>query len=1493
MDPIFTNIKLLHYPILLIYLLILPGNIDTLFSQEEKGEPQEWRRDWFYGQRMYPYDSIPSRAYINSINQKNASIKNSGNDNYLQGEWTCIGPKPFLGSCLVSPSPQAASGRVAALMYDPRDANGYKTIWIAAATGGVWKTTNSGENWIERNVISTNPLEILPTLNSGALAIDDERNIIYYGTGVNIFFDERYMGMGIFRSTNEGQTWENISNGLMLPTQIFKIAIDPRPGKKDHIFIADRKGLFETINGGQSWQRVTQVLPPNPEVKGAYCTDVCFSPNGDKVYAIGPSKNFWPESYFNGIGFWISNDYGVTFNEVQASTNFPVTMRLGRTHLAVSRHTNLAFDGLLYVMTYNGDNTNILIYRTTDYGSHFSDISGNNIWTLGGNAGYNQTIRCSDYDPNICFIGYQELYRTTNGASLNPWDVKWTKTAGSLTDVHVDFHTIDISPANPYNEVTVGDDGGVHKSSNLGTNWLNMNSNLCFGQIYRLSSNFYNADKLVAGLQDQGLGYLDKETGPGYWTTTPSMNANCGDGSQVISSPFHANYFIAGTVYNYNLYYSRDGIHFFSSDFYRPNNAIGSSIASLANHPAQPGVVFTVRFNKTSNGEEVFYTPFYILKSTDYGIYWRESQNNQYLRRFNNPYPWGCNTLIAISPSNPNVMIIDAASSSRMNYNAQHGYSRLLKTTDGGFHWLNEPNGSISSICRGGENGLPDRFFTHVEFSPTNSDTIYLTSSGFDCGHIFRSINGGYNWTDLSDDLPDSPVNDMIIVYSGVNEKQLWIASDVGVFYKNESSNTWIPAAPLSLPNCPIIDLDYNRISGKIRASAFGMGIWEITLEGPIYVRDKLYITDNINIDKDIIICPGGELQIGHPDLIFNPQTNFTLNFKNSHKIIVMNGGKLYAPGVNKYTLSSDNKWGGIKIEDGAKIDLDNVNFSNTNSPITLNTKDKLSGNCNISFKNCAFFNTTTELIHGNNIYFYKCAFNNSPGTTIIILYCDNIVFEKSTITNAKTGITILNSNVTLKNNLISYGIKGEIGINMHNCYSSVFKGNTIKNFVTGINMLDCAPYFLKNNFINTFESAINAQSSNSLLRPGYDGNGSIIWTAGQNVFNDSYIALSLYKGMNDISYGFNGINSTKYYIKCSKHNLPNYPAEYNCWDHGFPDFNKFFSDIFISWDPINCNPSEGASEKEEQNRESQSYSIIKEPVPPGNPLQDIIIDMGNVYKDTVNVTNGKLNMTPEKVLLTNCEFQELTGNFGAAINQYKSVIENYRDNPVSINAMNHILICYDKQQSDTAEYSDLRRYYQILLQNSSPGTAFNRNAAELANKTFVRQKKYSEAIKAYENVIKLSADTSDILNSEINIIEIYMLINSLEGDTLNFTGELSYLKPANNEEAIKMINERMHRSMNPQVDIKPVPVFYSLSQNYPNPFNPLTTINYTVPYSGKVIINIYDLLGRLVKVLVNENKEPGFYSVSFEGKNNASGVYLYRMAAGNFVSVKKMVLIK
>ena len=99
-------------------------------------------------------------------------------------------------------------------------------------------------------------------------------------------------------------------------------------------------------------------------------------------------------------------------------------------------------------------------------------------------------------------------------------------------------------------------------------------------------------------------------------------------------------------------------------------------------------------------------------------------------------------------------------------------------------------------------------------------------------------------------------------------------------------------------------------------------------------------------------------------------------------------------------------------------------------------------------------------------------------------------------------------------------------------------------------------------------------------------------------------------------------------------------------------------------------------------------------------------------------------------------------------------------------------------------------------------------------------------------------------------------------------------------------------------IDGSMIPMEFALHQNYPNPFNPVTTLRYDLPENGLVNITIYDMLGRQVKTLINQIQDVGYRSVIWDATNDygkpvSAGIYLYQIQAGEYISTKKMVLLK
>lgn len=674
------------------------------------------REKWFYEQRMYPNNYIPDGAYKKSMEEKMALRQQNGFYYDNVNTWANVGPSPgfyFNWSNI--------SSRIATVKYDPSNPN---IIYVGAAFGGVWKSTNGGTTWSPKtdNEVS---------LSSGSIAIDPANtNIIYYGTGEATYSAASYYGRGILKSTNGGDTWVNYTNGL--PSQTFTSRLVVRPNHSNEIFIAGGvNGLYKSTDSGMNWVNLL----------GGRCDDIVFSPTGDTAYIAG-----------SGTGYRISTDGGTTF-----TFNGSVTMGT-RNHLAVCKSS----PNVVYIARYSG--SSILVYKSTNAGSTFTQAApGHNF--SGSQAWYDFYMHVNPFNPDIAYVGSIDTWRTTDGgASFQNITLGYAN-----GPVHVDQQNMDLNPLNQQ-ELLAVNDGGIWKSTNQGTNWINLNSTLTLTQFYRIAADPSNSAHIMGGTQDNGT---QRTLGTLNWT-----GAFGGDGGEVCFHPQDP-LLILGETQNNGVMRSING----GSSWTNATSGLSGSgawVAPLIAHPDSAGVFYTARSS--------------VFKSTNAGAQWTAISTGTV----------GQIREMAICKSNPQVMYATSG-------------ANVFKSTNRGQTFTNVGGG-----------GLPGRVITSVYVHPDSSDVAILTFSGFGAGKIYKTTNGAANWVNISGNLPDSPVNDGMIYYPGTATSVYLVAMDIGVFMTNNYGASWVELAD-GLPNTVAMHLDYNQSANKLRIGTHGRGVYEIT----------------------------------------------------------------------------------------------------------------------------------------------------------------------------------------------------------------------------------------------------------------------------------------------------------------------------------------------------------------------------------------------------------------------------------------------------------------------------------------------------------------------------------------------------------------------------------------------------------------------------------------------------------------------------------------
>lgn len=395
-----------------------------------------------------------------------------------QGDWKPIGPTfiPTNNTGQIN-----GMGRVNSVALHPTDSN---TIYVGAAAGGIWKTTNGGLTW------SVNT-DSLPTLGVSAIAIDPNNpSTMYFGSGDRDNGDAA--GYGVFKSTNAGASW-TISNSGMGNRTVGKLIIDPN--NTSVLIAACNGGIYRSTNAGATW---TQTF------SGGFFKDIVFKPNNSNVvYATKDGLIY--RSVNNGQS-WSALSSGLP------------TSSVSRAVLAVSNIN----PSLLYVWIANGS-VHRGFYLSRDSGTSFRTQSTTpNIHDYsttgsgsGGQAWYNMDMVVDPGNQAVVYCGGVNVFRSDDTGRT------WTIAGYWVNQIHADQHELVASPLT--NRIYAGNDGGLYASRNRGASWTPLKSGLGIAQIYKMDAARNKKDILITGFQDNGTGNYNE----GWFTTYGGDGMDC------------------------------------------------------------------------------------------------------------------------------------------------------------------------------------------------------------------------------------------------------------------------------------------------------------------------------------------------------------------------------------------------------------------------------------------------------------------------------------------------------------------------------------------------------------------------------------------------------------------------------------------------------------------------------------------------------------------------------------------------------------------------------------------------------------------------------------------------------------------------------------------------------------------------------------------------------------------------------------------------------
>jgi hypothetical protein len=662
--------------------------------------------------------------------------------------------------------PSNVGGRITALAVHPGNPN---TIYAGAALGGVLKSTDGGVTWAQIS-------DAVPSLSVGALAIDlSDSNRIYFGSGEANSSGDSYAGTGMYRTTDAGGSWEFI--GLPNSHHIGRIAIDPYNPQR--IFVAAMgtlfgtnpdRGVYRSTDGGDTWEQVHYMTDSTG------CIDIVINPsNGNIVYAAMWERVRNPAYRQVGgmtSGIWKSTNGGDSWAELTTGLP-PHDPDNGRIGLGISS-TN---PNILYAL-YSDHPGNVMgIWRTTNGGDSWeSRLVSPNPSEFGGFGWYFGNIWTHPTNANTVYLGDVEHWKSTDGGA------NWYSI---LHQQHVDMHAMWQDPNNP-NHIVTGNDGGVFTSSNGGSSWMKC-YDLHITQFYAITVDQLLPQRLYGGTQDN--------------STPRTLTGNVNDWDVL----FYGDGFYSSVDWtNSRVIYAEAQYGYLgkSIDLGENWNLILNGISETERKNWCTPVVMSPIDNNV-----LFFGGERVYKTTDGGGQWNPISPDLTGGQGPGNLVYGTITTISQSPSNADIIW------------AGTDDSRVWVTTNGGGNWT-----LVSD-------DLPDRWCTRVTADVFDQAAAYATFSGYKVDellpHIFKTTNYGSSWTDISGNLVDIPVND--ILPDPQYPERLFIGTDFGMYHTEDGGTTWM-ALGEGHPICPVFDIELHDGARKLVSGTHGRSMYSFDL---------------------------------------------------------------------------------------------------------------------------------------------------------------------------------------------------------------------------------------------------------------------------------------------------------------------------------------------------------------------------------------------------------------------------------------------------------------------------------------------------------------------------------------------------------------------------------------------------------------------------------------------------------------------------------------
>ena len=710
---------------------------------------------------------------------------------------------------------------------------------------------------------------------------------------------------GLWKSTDAGINWTPLTDQLP-QIGVSGIAIDPNNSNVIYISTGDDDagdsysvGVLKSIDGGLNWTQTGSLGSIVGDNSYATSNEILIDPTDSNIIWVATGAGLF-KSINAGVS-WVNKltgeikdfklkpgnpntIYAVSRNTYYKSSSggdvfaavsdgLPVPSSLGRLRVEVTE----AAPNNVYILAAKSGSQNWAfegVYQSTNSGASFiKTLESDDIFGGSTQAWFDLAFVVSQTEPNTMFVGTLDIWKSTDGggnfSKINDW------TTVNSTFTHADIHFMRYYDGVLY----AGTDGGIYRSTDDGSSFTDLTKNMSISQFYKVAVSKEDSNKLAGGLQDNGGFSLSNN----IW-----HNYHGGDGMDAASDPINENTFYGFLQFGGYLFKTTDG---------------GLSSNVIAFSPSQGNWVTPLVVNKASE----VYAGFDQLYKLDINT-WTKISNHSF------SFPLEA---IEIDPSNNDIIFVSRGKT-------------LYKSIDKGvtFTTLTSTSTGISGVN-----------ISSIEVHNSNSNIVWLTttgvsniggpSSGHKGGGIYKSVDGGITFTDITGNGRTSPFESKFVVrhHPFSTNNSIYLGTALGVYHLNDDISGW-EVFSTNLPNVSVPDLEINPYDNTITAATYGRSVWQSSIPA-ITLPNKDIDLIKINSPNNSVSCGDISPSLTVTNSGLNIITAFTVNYN-------VDGG----------TNETYNWTGNIGPNESAIIDIPTISVS-TEGKHTLNTEVVLADDFN------------------------------------------------------------------------------------------------------------------------------------------------------------------------------------------------------------------------------------------------------------------------------------------------------------------------------------------------------------------------------------------------------------------------------------------------------------------------------------------------------------------------------------------------------------------